>query len=199
MFAPRALAPAKLAEPSLGDAQRHELRLSASAAASEYPDIPPIVLPDWRRIDLLDTLCSTSRTLWAIDGKTWPQAGHEQMPPPLMTFARGTPVRLTLANTTPHVHPMHVHGHSFKVEVSIESEVDPTVGWIYDHANISDAMKPLLKTLDHTYVNDIEGLENPTIENMAEWFWKKLEPLCPGLCEIVVHETPTARCIYRGP
>jgi 6-pyruvoyltetrahydropterin/6-carboxytetrahydropterin synthase len=67
-----------------------------------------------------------------------------------------------------------MHGHSFKVEVSIEGEVDPTVGWIYDHANISDAMKPLL-------------------------FWKKLEPLCPGLCEIVVHETPTARCIYRGP
>ena len=59
-----------------------------------------------------------------------------------------------------------MHGHSFKVEVSIEGEVDPTVGWIYDHANISDAMKPLLKTLDHTYVNDIEGLENPTIENM---------------------------------
>jgi 6-pyruvoyltetrahydropterin/6-carboxytetrahydropterin synthase len=79
-----------------------------------------------------------------------------------------------------------------------KGEVDPTVGWIYDHANISAAMKPLLKILDHSYINDIEGLENPTIENMAEWFWKKLEPLCPGLCEIVVHETPTARCIYRG-
>jgi 6-pyruvoyl-tetrahydropterin synthase len=73
-----------------------------------------------------------------------------------------------------------------------------TVGWIYDHANISTAMKPLLKILDHAYLNDIEGLENPTIENMAEWFWKKLEPQCPGLCEIVVHETPTARCVYRG-
>jgi 6-pyruvoyltetrahydropterin/6-carboxytetrahydropterin synthase len=91
-----------------------------------------------------------------------------------------------------------VHGHSFKVEVSIEGDVDPTVGWIYDHANISAAMKPLLKILDHAYLNDIEGLANPTIENMAEWFWKKLEPQCPGLCEIVIHETPTARCIYRG-
>jgi 6-pyruvoyltetrahydropterin/6-carboxytetrahydropterin synthase len=91
-----------------------------------------------------------------------------------------------------------VHGHSFKVEVSIEGDVDPTIGWIYDHANISAAMKPLLKILDHTYLNDIEGLENPTIENMTEWFWKKLESQCPGLCEIVVHETPTARCIYRG-
>ncbi len=66
------------------------------------------------------------------------------------------------------------------------------------HAEISAAMKPLLKMLDHKYLNDIEGLENPTIENMAEWFWKKLESQCPGLCEIVVHETPTARCVYRG-
>jgi len=90
-----------------------------------------------------------------------------------------------------------MHGHSFKVEVCIEGEVEPTVGWIYDHANISAAMKPLLKILDHAYLNDIEGLQNPTIENMAEWFWEKLEGQCPGLCEIVVHETPTARCSYR--
>ncbi len=54
------------------------------------------------------------------------------------------------------------------------------------------------KMLDHAYLNDIEGLENPTIEKMAEWLWKKLESQCPGLCEIVVHETPTARCVYRG-
>src|SRR5246127_4052459 len=53
-----------------------------------------------------------------------------------------------------------VHGHSFKVEVSIEGEVDPEVGWVYDHANITAAMEPLLKMLDHTYLNDTEGLEN---------------------------------------
>jgi len=84
------------------------------------------------------------------------------------------------------------------IEVSVEGEVNPKTGWIYDHANISDAMKSLLQMLDHEYVNDVEGLENPTIENMAHWFWERLESKCPGLCEIVVHETPTARCIYRG-
>ena len=42
------------------------------------------------------------------------------------------------------------------------------------------------------------GLENPTIENMAAWFWRRLEGDCPGLCEIVIHETPTARCVFRG-
>src|SRR5207237_964003 len=69
---------------------------------------------------------------------------------------------------------------------------------VYDHAEIGAAMKPLLQMLDHSYLNEVEGLENPTIENMAAWFWKKLQPQCRGLCEIVVHETPTARCVYRG-
>ena len=91
-----------------------------------------------------------------------------------------------------------IHGHSFKVEISVEGEVDDASGWLYDHAQISSAMKPLLQQLDHSYLNEIAGLENPTIENMAAWLWKKLEALCPGLCEIVVHETPTARCVYRG-
>jgi 6-pyruvoyltetrahydropterin/6-carboxytetrahydropterin synthase len=106
------------------------------------------------------------------------------------------------AQTLPNAPAGHrcrgVHGHSFKVEVSVEGDVDPKIGWVYDHAKISEAMKPLMRMLDHAYLNDVEGLENPTIEKMAEWFWKKLEPQCPGLCEIVVHETPTARCVYRG-
>ncbi len=99
----------------------------------------------------------------------------------------------------PHGHKCRgMHGHSFKIEVSVEGEVDPDIGWIYDHAQISSAMKPLLERLDHAYLNEIDGLSNPTIENMAAWFWEKLKPHCPGLCEIVVHETPTARCSYRG-
>jgi 6-pyruvoyltetrahydropterin/6-carboxytetrahydropterin synthase len=106
------------------------------------------------------------------------------------------------AQTLPNVPDGHkcrrMHGHSFKVEVSIEGEVDPRLGWIYDHSRISDAMAPLLELMDHGYLNGIEGLENPTIENMAAWLWRRLLPGCPGLCEIVIHETPTARCSYRG-
>ena len=59
-------------------------------------------------------------------------------------------------------------------------------------------MAPLLSQLDHSYLNEIEGLENPTIENMCAWFWSKLAPQLPGLFEIVIDETPTARCSYRG-
>jgi FtsP/CotA-like multicopper oxidase with cupredoxin domain len=112
---PGAPAPARFNTPDLAKAESHELKLSASATPSDYPDLPPIVLPDGRKIDVLDSLCSTTRTLWAIDGKPWPQTGHEHLPPPLMTLARGTAVRLQLTNTTPHVHPMHVHGHTFRV------------------------------------------------------------------------------------
>lgn len=106
------------------------------------------------------------------------------------------------AQTLPNAPAGHkcklMHGHSFKVEISVEGEVDPEIGWVYDHALISRAMNPLLERLDHSYLNEVDGLENPTIENMAAWFWRKLEPDCPGLCEIVLHETPTARCVFRG-
>jgi 6-pyruvoyltetrahydropterin/6-carboxytetrahydropterin synthase len=110
--------------------------------------------------------------------------------------------RFEAAQTLPNLPGDHkckqMHGHSFKVEIAIEGEVDPEIGWIYDHAVISRAMKPILDELDHSYLNDISGLENPTIENMAAWLWRKLESQCPGLSEIVIHETPTARCVFRG-
>jgi 6-pyruvoyltetrahydropterin/6-carboxytetrahydropterin synthase len=106
------------------------------------------------------------------------------------------------AQTLPNVPPEHkcgrMHGHSFRMEISVEGEVDPATGWLYDHARISRAMDPLLELLDHSYLNDIPGLDNPTIENMCRWFWEKLQLQLPGLAEIVIHETPTARCSYRG-
>jgi 6-pyruvoyltetrahydropterin/6-carboxytetrahydropterin synthase len=106
------------------------------------------------------------------------------------------------AQTLPNVPPGHkcnrMHGHSFKVEISVEGETDLSTGWFYDHAAISRAMNPLLELLDHGYLNEIPGLENPTIENMCRWLWERLEPLLPGLAEIVLHETPSARCSYRG-
>ena len=91
-----------------------------------------------------------------------------------------------------------MHGHSFKVEIVVEGEVDPHMGWVYDHSCISQAMAPILDTLDHAYLNEIKGLENATIENLAAWIWRRLDGVLPGVCEIIIHETPTARCIYRG-
>ena len=106
------------------------------------------------------------------------------------------------AQTLPNAPEGHkcrrVHGHSFKVEISVEGEVDPKTGWIYDHAEISSAMKPLLRKLDHSYVNDIEGLENPTSEVLAKWVWDRLKPVLADLHRVEVFETCTSGCSYDG-
>jgi len=99
----------------------------------------------------------------------------------------------------PEGHKCHrLHGHSFTVTVSVRGTVDEATGLLYDHAVISDAMKPVIEQLDHTYLNDVVGLDNPTIENTSRWIWEKLVDKLPGLYEIVLHETPRARFIYRG-
>jgi len=92
----------------------------------------------------------------------------------------------------------NIHGHSFKVTISVRGPVDEKTGILYDHARISAAMKPIVEQLDHHYLNDIPGLENPTIELICRWLWEKLVPHLPGLHEITLHETPRARCTYRG-
>jgi len=80
----------------------------------------------------------------------------------------------------------------------VAGELDPKLGWVMDYADISAAFKPIWEKLDHYYLNEISGLENPTSENVAVWIWKKLKPKLPLLTEIIVAETCTARCVYRG-
>ncbi len=91
-----------------------------------------------------------------------------------------------------------LHGHSFSVEIAVEGEVDPTTGWVVDFADLTLAFRPLFERLDHHYLNEVEGLENPTSENLARWIWERLEPALPGLTRVTVQETCTARCAYRG-
>lgn len=91
-----------------------------------------------------------------------------------------------------------LHGHSFRVEVRVFGEVDPESGMLLDYGRIKEAFAPIHERLDHTYLNEIEGLENPTSETLAEWIWKRLKPSLPQLHAIVVHETCTACCVYRG-
>jgi 6-pyruvoyltetrahydropterin/6-carboxytetrahydropterin synthase len=91
-----------------------------------------------------------------------------------------------------------LHGHSFKVEVAVFGPCDPKLGWVMDYADIAAAFQPIWRRLDHNYLNQIPGLENPTSENLAVWIWKKLKPRLPLLTEIIVAETCSARCVYRG-
>lgn len=91
-----------------------------------------------------------------------------------------------------------LHGHSFRVEAHVTGPVGATSGWVMDFAEVKASFDPLLELLDHRYLNDIEGLENPTSELLAKWIWDRLKPRLPGLSRIVVHETCTSGCDYRG-
>ena len=91
-----------------------------------------------------------------------------------------------------------LHGHSFRVEVHVTGDVDPATGWIIDFGEIKDAFKPLHRQLDHNYLNEIPGLENPTSENLARWIWNETKPVLPLLSKVVVHETCTSGCVYEG-
>ena len=77
--------------------------------------------------------------------------------------------------------------------------MDPESGWVLDFADIRAAFEPLRVRLDHHYLNEIPGLENPTSENLSKWIWDKLSPALPILSKIVVHETCTSGCSYEGP
>ncbi|MBU3728078.1 MAG: 6-carboxytetrahydropterin synthase [Phycisphaerales bacterium] len=91
-----------------------------------------------------------------------------------------------------------MHGHSFRVDVIVEGELDPSVGYLIDFADIKRATEPIERALDLRCLNEIAGLENPTSEMVAAWIWARLKPALPMLSEIVVHETCTSTCHFRG-
>lgn len=106
------------------------------------------------------------------------------------------------AHDLPNVEDGHkckrLHGHSFRVEVHVSGPVDPKMGWVQDFGDIKKAFQPLYDLLDHNYLNKIEGLGNPTSEVLARWIWSRLQPRLPGLSKLVVRETCTSGCVYRG-
>jgi 6-pyruvoyltetrahydropterin/6-carboxytetrahydropterin synthase len=91
-----------------------------------------------------------------------------------------------------------LHGHSFRCEVHVRGEVGETSGWIMDFGDMKRAFAPLHEELDHNFLNDIKGLENPTSEVLARWIWRGLVDALPGLSAVVIRETCTSGCIYRG-
>lgn len=111
--------------------------------------------------------------------------------------------RIEAAHRLPHVPAGHkcarLHGHSFAIEVHVRGPLDPTLGWVMDFADLKAAFAPLYERLDHHYLNDVPGLDNPTSENLARWIWTHLAPRLPQLARIVVHETCTSACRYDGP
>ena len=132
-------------------------------------------------------------------------------PSPQTTPFRSEPVALAeifkeftfeAAHHLPHVPDGHkcgrLHGHSFRVALHITGPVEPDSGWLMDFADLKEAFAPLYEQLDHHYLNEIDGLENPTSENIARWIWDNMKRVLPQLAQVVVQETCTSGAVYRG-
>ncbi len=106
------------------------------------------------------------------------------------------------AHRLPNVPPSHkcgrLHGHSYHVRIVVVGDVGEKSGWVMDFADIKQGFKPVYDQLDHYYLNDIDGLENPTSENIARWIWRHLQPNLPMLDRVEIRETCTSGCVYKG-
>lgn len=110
--------------------------------------------------------------------------------------------RFEAAHLLPNVPERHrcrrLHGHSYRVELRLEGPVDPVTGFVVDFFEIEAAFGPLLERLDHFYLNDVEGLENPTAENIAIWIFDRVRPKLPQVASVIVFETPDCWAEYDG-
>jgi 6-pyruvoyltetrahydropterin/6-carboxytetrahydropterin synthase len=110
--------------------------------------------------------------------------------------------RFEAAHRLPHVPEGHkcrrLHGHSFQVELFARGPMREPEGWVMDFADLTRAFQLVFALVDHQYLNEVPGLENPTSENLARWVWERIKPSVPELCRVVIRETCTAGCSYEG-
>lgn len=106
------------------------------------------------------------------------------------------------AHFLPNVPDTHkckrMHGHTYRIRLYVEGPLDPVLGWVMDFADLKAVWKKIEPQLDHRLLNEIEGLENPTAENIARWVWEQLKPELPLLCKIELCETPSSGVVYKG-
>ncbi|MBV6522339.1 MAG: 6-carboxy-5,6,7,8-tetrahydropterin synthase [Gemmatimonadaceae bacterium] len=119
-----------------------------------------------------------------------------------MTTAIYYEFRFEAAHALPNVPAVHpcarLHGHSFRARITVAGRIDPVTGWIMDFATIASAVEPVRQQLDHRFLNEIPGLENPTSELVASWIWTALKPSLPDLTSIELSETEGSGCIIHG-
>jgi 6-pyruvoyltetrahydropterin/6-carboxytetrahydropterin synthase len=106
------------------------------------------------------------------------------------------------AHFLPHVPDGHkckeIHGHTYILTIYIEGELHPQLGWVMDFADLKKIIDPVIAMLDHKFMNNLPGLENPTCEIIAQWIWNKIKPQVPSLVRIELNETPTSGVVYSG-
>lgn len=110
--------------------------------------------------------------------------------------------RFEAAHRLPDAPPGHkcrrLHGHSYRLVVHLRGIIDPATGWVMDFAAMRSAVDPIIEQLDHHYLNEIDGLSQPTAEVITRWIWSRLKPALPGLCRLELFETAKCGCVYEG-
>lgn len=106
--------------------------------------------------------------------------------------------RIEAAHRLPNLPADHkcarLHGHSFEITLAVRGELDPRLGWIVDFAAIDEAFAPVFAVLDHRYLNEIAGLENPTSELLARWVLERVRLPQGTLASVTVAENCSSRC-----
>jgi len=93
----------------------------------------------------------------------------------------------------------NLHGHSFRVRVTLRGEPQPEEQWVMDLGQLGRRLVALRERLDHSFLNDLEGLGKPTLENLSRYIWRELASSAPGLCEVgVFRDSCSEGCVYRG-
>lgn len=117
-----------------------------------------------------------------------------------MKFELKQHFQIESARFLPHLPSSHpcsrMHGHSFKIVLTLVGALDPKIGWVIDYNDIQAKMKPLLEKIDHSVLNEVEGLENPTSELLAKWIYDRAVPTLPMLTKVTIAETPLTECTY---
>lgn len=117
-----------------------------------------------------------------------------------MNFELKQHFQIESARFLPHLpkdHPCsRLHGHSFKIMLTLVGPLVPKLDWVMDYHQIAVVMKPLLTQLDHRTLNEVPGLENPTSEILAKWIFEKTKIQIPILTSVTIMETPTTECRY---
>lgn len=120
-----------------------------------------------------------------------------------MKFELKQQFQIESARFLPHLPESHpcrrMHGHSFKIILTLQGALDPKIGWVRDYHEIDSVMKPVLSRLDHRILNEVPGLENPTSELLAVWIYNEARKKLPELVRVSIQETPNTECSYPVP
>ena len=117
-----------------------------------------------------------------------------------MNFELKQHFQIESARFLPHLSKDHpcsrLHGHSFKIILTLQGPLDAKIGWVMDYNDITRIMKPLLDQIDHRTLNEVPGLDNPTSEHLARWIYDQALSSLPLLKQVAILETPMTECRY---